>query len=76
MAHGDYSPVGLVAAVLRTLAASAGAYLGENATHLGSLIALDTLRGVLIAGIVLATALLVNQPVVDAINRFLNSGGR
>ena len=29
MAHGDYSPVGLVAAVLRTLAASAGAYLGE-----------------------------------------------
>lgn len=54
----------------------AGAYLGDNATQLGSLIALDTLRGVLIAGIIVATALLLQQPVVDAINRFLNSGGR
>lgn len=54
----------------------AGAYLGDNATQLGSVVALDTLRGVLIAGIIVATALLLQQPVVDAINRFLNSGGR
>jgi hypothetical protein len=52
----------------------AGAYLGENATQLGSLIALETLRGVLIVGIVLATALLVSDPVVEAINRIIGGG--
>jgi hypothetical protein len=53
----------------------AGAYLGDSATQLGSIVALDTLRWVLIVGIIIATALLLQQPVVDAINRFLNSGG-
>src|SRR5690606_4570535 len=52
----------------------AGAYLGDSATQLGSVIALDTLRGVLIVGIVIATALLVSDPVVDAINRIIGGG--
>jgi hypothetical protein len=52
----------------------AGGYLGENATQLGSVIALDTLRGVLIVGIIIATALLVSDPVVDAVNRIIGGG--
>jgi hypothetical protein len=52
----------------------AGAYLGENAAQRGSVVALDTLRWVLIIGIVVATALLLQQPVVDAINRLIGGG--
>jgi ABC-type sulfate transport system permease subunit len=52
----------------------AGAYLGDNATQRGSVVALDTMRWILIIGIVLATALLLEQPVRDAINRIIGGG--
>lgn len=52
----------------------AGAYLGDNATQHGSVVALDTLRLALILGIVVATALLLQQSVVDAINRLIGGG--
>jgi hypothetical protein len=49
----------------------AGAYLGNSAVQHGSVIALDTLRWALILGLIIASALLLQEPVVDAINRFL-----
>lgn len=53
---------------------AAGAYLGDDAVQKGSVIALDTLRWALILGIIIATALLVQQPVMDAINRLIGGG--
>ena len=56
----------------------AGAYLGDSAVQQGSVVALDTLRWVLIIGIVVATTLLVQEQVrdtiTDAINRIIGGG--
>lgn len=49
----------------------AGAYLGDRAAQHGSVLALDTLRWALIVGLIVASALLLQEPVVDAITRFL-----
>ncbi|MFQ3568336.1 MAG: DUF6754 domain-containing protein [Aggregatilineales bacterium] len=54
---------------------AAGGYLGENAAQLGALIATDTLRWLLIAAILAATALIIRQPVLDAIGGLLGGGG-
>lgn len=45
----------------------AGAYLGDNAAQRGAVVALDTLRWLLIAGIVVFTALALYEPVRSAL---------
>ncbi len=52
----------------------AGAYLGDSATQFGSTIALDTLRWALILALITASVLVLQQPVIEAINQFLGGG--
>ena len=49
----------------------AGAYLGDSATQRGSIAAIDVLRWLLIAGILIATINTIREPVADAVARFL-----
>lgn len=52
----------------------AGAYLGDSATQRGSVAAIDVLRWLLIAGILIATINTIREPVAEAIGRLLGGG--
>lgn len=52
----------------------AGAYMGDSAAQRGSLVALDTLRWLLILGIVIAAGNAVREPVADALAQLLGGG--
>lgn len=52
----------------------AGAYLGDSATQRGSVVTLDLLRWLLIAGLLIATANTIREPVGEAIARLLGGG--
>ncbi len=52
----------------------AGAYLGDSAIQRGSVVALDVLRWLLIAGILIATVNSIREPVAAALSRLLSGG--
>lgn len=52
----------------------AGAYMSDSATQRGSVVTLDVLRWLLIAGILLATANTIREPVLAALSKLLSGG--